>query len=778
MTENRKTSSTPLVPQKQSGLTRRSFLGTVFATGLTTAAAGLVGCSPNSSPSPHESDEGQDKSSLAASGDSSGTAYTAWSEGVNPQSNEFREASGDLSQVLSPWTLGNWEFSNRIVKSAAGSGYIYGGWDIFTEYYERFAQGGVEMIWCEGLFHCFGPYGNNKYDDVDEIADKYDFASFIDRIHAAGAKIGIQLDTSSSDFTSELIARGGGRYAESLTAEEVAWAIERYVHGAETAQQLGFDAVEINCAGENLPQWFLSGAGNHRDDNYGPQSYENRARFVTEIVQGIQKACGADFPVEILMNGVEENDANLGVYCGANTVEDGIEIAKQLESAGVACIQVRIGALHHHIGQFMADALFNTRGCPGQTGYGTQYDFERHFNGKLISKYGGCGITLDVAKEYKDALSIPVGTVSYIDPALAPNLFNQAIADGKADYFVLNRPLCVDPEYVNKMREGRLEEIRPCMRCGHCFTDTTKDNMMTFGGYGISDACRADATKMFIGGDRGLVGSWDPNPGDGDKNVMVVGGGPAGLEAARVASQRGYKVALYEKKDQLGGLLTFATAIKGPRENIDRWLAWCKKQLDLNGVSIVTGTEVDAAFIKEQAPDVLILATGGERTSTDLASTNGTQVVSIDQIAEIEVGKHVTIIGSNMQATDVAFYLIEQGKHVSIVTPDTPDLVSKGQANWVKSLSTPMLYARGTRLWPQAQVTSVNDGSVTVQSANGAQVSFPCDTVIEALDMVSNKAVLDELEGSGIDLYAVGDCDDPWNIQYAIRAGNHTARIV
>lgn len=299
-----------------------------------------------------------------------------------------------------------------------------------------------------------------------------------------------------------------------------------------------------------------------------------------------------------------------------------------------------------------------------------------------------------------------------------------------------------------------------------------------FGGYGISDACRVDATKMFIGGDRGLVGSWDPNPADGDKSVMVVGAGPAGMEAARVAAQRGYRVALYEKESQLGGLSTFAASIKGPRENIARWLAWCEKQLELEGVTVVTGTEVDAAFVREQAPDVLMLAVGGAREGSGLASVGATNVISLADIAGAEVGERVTILGSNLQATDLAFYLIEQGKAVSIVTPDAADLVSKGQANWVKQLSMPMLYARGTRLWPQAEVTSVGDGEVTVRMVSGATTTYPCDTVIEAFDMVPNKGMLDELADSGIDLYAIGDCDDPWNIQYAIRAGNHTARIV
>ena len=255
---------------------------------------------------------------------------------------------------------------------------------------------------------------------------------------------------------------------------------------------------------------------------------------------------------------------------------------------------------------------------------------------------------------------------------------------------------------------------------------------------------------------------------------MVVGAGPAGMEAARIAAERGYTVTLYDKKSSLGGLLGFASAIKGPHQNLDDYVKWSRGDLERKGVSIVTDTEVDAAFIKEQAPDVAILALGGARESTGLSGDGETNVISIDDIvnAADSIGQNVTIVGGNMQATDVAAYLMEQGKNVTIVTPENANMLAKGQSIWCKRFALPILYAHGMKVWQESEL----GGVATVKTSTGTETPYACDTVIEALDMVPNKALLDEL--SGIEAYAVGDCDEPYNIEYAVRAGNFCARAI
>ena len=225
-------------------------------------------------------------------------------------------------------------------------------------------------------------------------------------------------------------------------------------------------------------------------------------------------------------------------------------------------------------------------------------------------------------------------------------------------------------------------------------------------------------------------------------------------------------------------MLSFAAAIKGPHQNLEDYSVWSRADLELKGVNIVTDTEVDAAFIKEQAPDVAILALGGARDSLGLEGDGETNVISIDDIvnAADTIGQNVTIVGGNMQATDVAAYLMEQGKNVTIVTPENANMLAKGQSIWCKRFALPILYAHGMEVWQESELVSAAGGVATVKTATGTETPYACDTVIEAMDMLPNKAMLDEL--SGIEAYAVGDCDDPYNIEYAIRAGNFCARAI
>lgn len=753
---------------REQGLSRRGFVvGSGVAAAVAAVGAGAAGTAP-----------------AAASEEATPTAghvYQVIADELNPQDPDYRSNSGDLSHVLSPWQLGPYEFSNRIVKSAAGSNYENGGWEQFIEYYRRLAAGGTEMIWVENFAHIFTPYTNVINANIDEFSDE-DIVALTDAIHAEGAKCGTQTDMMGSAFMGEITARGEGVYdCQYFTTEDLDYMVEKYVEAAKKFKAWGFDAWELNCAGNNMTQWFFSKSRNHRDDEYGAQSFENRTRFIRRVIEAVHAEVGADWPIQVLMNGVEENDSSLGNNSEFNTVEDGIEIAKQLEAAGVNSLHVRLGPVDQHATQFLGDLFFDTPGCAGTTSFGTQFDFSRHFQGKLIADRDGCGIMLNVAKEYKDAVSIPVGTVTYLDPAHAPDFIDAAIADGKVDFLMVNRPLTVDNEYVNKLKEGRLEEIRPCTRCCHCWNDSFRENPSPLSSHfgGSNYACRLDPIRDFVGQDRGLPGGWDPDPATEEKQVMVVGAGPAGMEAARIAAQRGYDVTLYEKSGMLGGLLNFAAAIKGPHQNLQDYVVWSEGDLARKGVTMITGQEVTADFVKEQAPDVVLVAVGGLRTPLDIESDGSVSVVAIDDVASAEIGDRVVIAGGNAQATDVAVWLMAQGKHVDIVMADDLELLSKGQSIWARKFTIPMLYAHGVRVWPEAAITSVANGEVTISKKLGAPVAVACDTLIVALDDAPNTTLADELAGlEGTDVRVIGAASDPWNIQYAVRSGNWAAREI
>lgn len=696
------------------------------------------------------------------------------SENLNPLAKDddfYSNTIGDFSAttMFSPWKFGPLTVGHRIVKSAAGSAYLPTAKkeEVIAEY-TNWAKGGVSLIWVEDFANLYTNYPAHYKTYTRE--DAY-MKELTDAIHAQGSICGYQLSlmgASFSGFDVSTAAEYESARADQMTLEELKKLQEDFIDAAKYLKDQGFDAVEINAAGNNIGQAFLSRNRNARDDEYGPQSFENRTRFLAEIIQGIKEVNGQDFPVQILINGIEENDKDLGKNTLFTTVEENKEIAKMLEAAGADALHVRIGPYAMHVAEFAGDLYFTGYGINGTTGFGTQFDFSRHFQGKLDSGHSGCGILLNVAAEIKSAVSIPVGTVTYMDPAVAPDYFEQALADGKIDFMLMTRPLIADPEYVNKLREGRLDEIRVCNRCLSCHFDTDENG-------GFYEHCRVNACHMRAYHED-MPEGYDLVPAQTAKNVMVIGGGPAGMEAASVAAKRGHKVTLYEKKGLLGGLLPFANVVKGPHENLDRYQAYLTRQLELENVEVVLSQEVDQAFIAQKAPDVVILAVGGLRDSLGLEGTAGTKVISIDDFAGTELGDNVTIVGSGAQAIDVTLYLQAQGKNVTIVTPDPIEKMDKEQTSWVRTFVTPMITARGTRVWPNASIVSVGDGEITVSGETGVDMVIKCDTVIEALDMLPNTGLTEGL--SGVEVYAVGDCSKPWNIAEAVASANIAARRI
>lgn len=732
-------------------LSRRQFLTGIGVAGVAAAGAGLAGCAPKQAA---ESGAG----TSAAAGKATESDLIAAAQ-LNPQDYDYRQSTTDFKTLFSPLKIGSIEIENRMVKSAAGSAcYLAGFTKELSEYYVNFAKGGVEMIWVEGEM-----LPKNKITDEAAAFGK----SLVEECSGYGAHLGFQWAQSG------VVAK--------MTVDEIAQAQSDAVALAQGLKQMGFEAIEINAAGFNLGAHFLSRFHNVRTDEYGAGSLESRGRFVVECIQKIKQACGEDFVVQVLIDCIEENDnltndATLmtmdkdvtAFHNKVNTIEEGIEFAKMFEAAGCDSMHLRLGPLGNHPCQFGSDLYFILNGIEGATGYGTQWDFSRHFQGQLIGNHSGAGMLLDVVARYKEAVSIPCGTVTYMDPAHAPDFFEQALADGKCDFYVMNRPLTVDSDYVTKLRDGRSDEIAPCTRCLHCHIGSNEMNAAM--GY-----CRVNALTQRVMREGGPA-TYELPAADKAKKVMVIGGGPGGMEAARIAAARGHEVTLYEKKGSLGGLLDFASSVKGQHENLGDFKAYLERQLEVNGVNVVLSKEVDAALISSEAPDAVILAAGGLRDTLDVDGNDSVKVVDFEQFLTADIGENVVVYGSNAQAFDSALWLTVHGKRVTMVTPSSNEDLDKQQSQHAQRFMTTALYSLGLQVWPSASIKQVGDGQITVATEVGTEVTVACDTIVNAADMLPNTSLLDGVSVS--ETYTVGDCAEPFNIALAVRAGNDAGRTV
>lgn len=743
-------------------VSRRQFLAGVGAAGLATAGAGLVGCVSET-----DSDKGSENVASTPSPSDSNDSEFLWTASINPQDYDFRQNTTDFKELFSSLTIGAMTTSHRMIKSAAGSAtYLAGPTDELLDYYVNMAKGGVEIIWIE-MISWMEPNAAKRPDGVTEEDAKAFSRKLVEECGAYGAQLGYQtygVPTVSPN---------------DMTTEDIVATQDRYVELAQWLKDSGFMALEINAAGFNLGEHFLSRFHNERTDEYGADSIENRARFIVESITKIKDACGDDFGVQILMDCAEENDnitndAGLATmdnmvtepHNRVTTIEEGIEFAKLFEAAGADSLHLRLGPLGYHPCQFASDLYFLLNGIEGATGYGMQWDFSKHWEGQLIGNHSGAGMTLDIASRYKAAVNIPCGTVTYMDPAIAPDFFEQAIADGKIDFFLMNRPFTVDSEYVNKLREGRIDEIAPCTRCLHCHIGSNEGNRMF--GY-----CRVNALTQRVMTENG-PDSYELTPAESPKNVMVVGGGPAGMEAARIAAARGHKVSLYEKNSYLGGLLDFAHMIKGPHENLDLFKNYLIRQQDVNGVTITLDQEVDAALVESEAPDALILATGGLREELDISGD--VPIVDFNSFMTADLGEKVIIWGSNAQAFDCALWCVVRKKKVTIVTPNDNVDLNKEQSQHAHRFLTTALYALGLKVYPNASIKDVGSNQITVATGWETEVILEADSIIVGAQMISNNSLLEEV--SVAETYAIGDCEDPFNIALAIRGGNDIGRIV
>ena len=355
-----------------------------------------------------------------------------------------------------------------------------------------------------------------------------------------------------------------------------------FIRAAERACEAGFNGVEINAATCTLPNSFLSRVFNRRTDKYGETSLDNRARFVTEIIKGIRERLPPEFAVTVILNIAEYG------HPLATPLTEGVQFAKIFQEAGADAIHVSGHYYGHRDILMHPDRLFYP-------------EFPEDAPGDLDWSHKGKGAYLPMALAVKNAgVHIPVFTAGGLDPEMG----EKALNEGKIDFVGMTRRLLADPELPLKISEGRMEDIRPCLGCLYCWDMRLQNKLVT---------CRVNPQ---INREREITYETAKKP----KRVLVIGGGPAGMEAARVAAVRGHTVFLYDRQPAPGGLIPLSALLKDVEANdLMDLVNWFARQLKSLGVKVKLGQEVTSVTIEEIKPDVIIVASGGKHTVPNIA---------------------------------------------------------------------------------------------------------------------------------------------------------------
>jgi 2,4-dienoyl-CoA reductase (NADPH2) len=497
-----------------------------------------------------------------------------------------------------------------------------------------------------------------------------------------------------------------------ITRDEIAVVVGWFASAAARARDAGVDAIELHAGHGYLLDEFLSPATNFRTDEYGGP-VENRARLLLETLRAIRDRVGREYPVWIRMNAHE-------YFYAGTTLPDAIVTAKLAVHAG-------------------ADALHvSTYGDPSRA-ISFSEAHTTHFPGHFTS----------YAREIKKHVDVPIITVGRIDPELGDRL----IADGDADFVAMGRKLLADPELPNKLSAGAAEDIRPCMYHYRCISQIF-----------IREGVRC-AMNPATGRERELtINRTSATP----RHILVVGGGPAGMEVARLATLRGHTVTLAESSARLGGKLAYAARTYAPNADVLRWL---EVQLDKLAVDVRLGVTVDAKFAKASGADVVVAAIGGVWSRPDIAGANHDHVYTVDKLepwilGDVPLpGANVVVLGGGRAGLGLADLASQRGRSVTVVEASAifaPQVGLVGRWRLIHELQE-----RNVQLLPNALVQRISDIAVTV-AVDGEARDLPADVVLVASSINAQPQALDELRSCGLEFHSVGDCNGAGFIEGAM----------
>lgn len=634
----------------------------------------------------------------------------------------------NFQHLFEPIQIGKTTVKNRIFMpplstNLADKGYVT---DALVEHYSNRARGGVGLIVTEVTTveptYTYLPGDMSIYDDSYIPGWK----KLVDAVHKYDTKILSQLfHPAYMAFpvpgTPQLIAPSnvGPYYAKSapraVTVEELHVLVRQFGEAALRFKKAGGDGVEIQCAhAHGLLGGFLTPLYNKRTDEYGGD-INGRLRLTLEVIREVRKQCGDDFIIDVRISGDEYSEGGL-------TLNDMIYVSKQLEKEGVDFLHVSGG-----------NTIKRGSSMPAP---GTSPAPHAH-----------------ASEEIRKHVHIPVATVARINE---PWVAEELIADGKADICMIGRANLCDSEFANKAREGRTDDIRPCIGCGRCLTGIM---------FGNPIACTVNPS----------VETNDIDEADVKKKVLVIGGGPAGMEAAYVAKKRGHEVVLCEKEKELGGLLRLA-AVPISKQELCKVIKFMARRLNNEGIDVRTGCEVTPQMLEDEFKDYEIICSTGAKPKEIEAFKQFKQTMTADDILSGRKfpGRKIVILGGGSVGCETADYLaplvndlFPANRDVTVI--EMTGSLMTGEGGAAKSRLTQRLMSKGVKLLLNAQVKKVDESTITYEQDGEEHTIKDADTLVFAVGYTPTKV---EYENA----HYIGDCGKVGNLKDAISGAYQLAK--
>ncbi len=648
---------------------------------------------------------------------------------------------GTYERLFAPGRIGAVEVRNRIMMSSMLTNYAHATGEPsqqMIDYYAERARGGVGLIVVEGTSFTY-PVGVltasrlridsenhvSKHYELVEAVRSYGAKAILQFLHAGGK--GRSLYSAGQQPVSPSgISRVGLPPPRALTTEEVELLIQDVVAGADRAKRAGYCGIELNVGHGYLFHEFLSESTNVRTDRYGG-SPENRARVITESIQRMKSSLDNDFVVMIRLSGE-----------GGYAIEEGRVFAQLFEEAGADAIDVSGGGMEPY---------------PLLTPETSPMDLKP-------------GWLVPYAQAIKQVVRIPIVTVGEIkDPPFAEAI----LSAGKADFIALGRALLSDSEWPKKAAEGRAQEIRKCISCDTCKLSTAGGSKAHANrpALGIPLRCAINAST---GRERDLARI---RSADTRKRIMIVGGGPAGMEAARVAALRGHSVSLYEKGASLGGQLKLAAVPPG-KKKIDWVSGFLEGQLNKLKVKVCFNSEVKAEEVIRESPEVLIVATGSKPVLPDIPGINNPIVVTAHDLLSGMVeakGSKAVIVGAGQTGCETAEFLAEKNFEVILIDKLRAQGIALDAIPDHRNPLLERLKSLGVKILTEHTLKEVKEDGMVVETAPGKRIIFEADAVVIAMGTEPLRGIAEQVKDKIPEVYTVGDGAGYFRIADAIYGG-------